>query len=553
MQGDTRAAGSRMVLADASADAPRMPLAGSGHPAPAPSGESLAWDRRDAVKTGAAAAVSSAALTAMIMISLIIASLAASQLPREYLSPTARPGDYPTWLSGPLAPLTSWVTLGSATLEVVFTVGIATMYLAYVAVLICAPRVRPAFALSAVVALQVIFFLSPPLPLTDIFNYLNYGRMEILYHLNPYTTIPALEPHNDPVFALSNWHGLESPYGPLLTLISMAVVPLGIAGSYWILKAALLLTSLGSVWLVWASAGLLGRHRLGAALFVGLNPIVLVWGLGADHSDFLMIFLVTLGMYLLIQARVRRIRAGPTAPAAAGAGTAARLRGAWRRVLSWIDGAPRPLGAGEPGWWWEVSGGIFLVGAVAIKASAVILIPVVLAGSARRLRLATGVLIGAAGLGAASIAAFCLNVPDLSQQYALVVPGSVPNIVGYIVGDGGASPGVRAAFTIVLAVAVVLCTIWAWRSHDWMLPCGCATLALLLTLSWEFPWYLIWLLPFAALARGRRIRIAVIVLGVYMFLLAMPYATTVERDIGLHPNTTIVGRTNQRFLHALLF
>ena len=486
MQGDTRAAGSRMVLADASADAPRMPLAGSGHPAPAPSGESLAWDRRDAVKTGAAAAVSSAALTAMIMISLIIASLAASQLPREYLSPTARPGDYPTWLSGPLAPLTSWVTLGSATLEVVFTVGIATMYLAYVAVLLCAPRVRPAFALSAVVALQVIFFLSPPLPLTDIFNYLNYGRMEILYHLNPYTTIPALEPHNDPVFALSNWHGLESPYGPLLTLISMAVVPLGIAGSYWILKAALLLTSLGSVWLVWASAGLLGRHRLGAALFVGLNPIVLVWGLGADHSDFLMIFLVTLGMYLLIQARVRRIRAGPTAPAAAGAGTAARLRGAWRRVLSWIDGAPRPLGAGEPGWWWEVSGGIFLVGAVAIKASAVILIPVVLAGSARRLRLATGVLIGAAGLGAASIAAFGLNVPDLSQQDALVVPGSVPNIVGYIVGDGGASPGVRAAFTIVLAVAVVLCTKWAWRSHDWMLPCGCATLALLLTLSWEF-------------------------------------------------------------------
>jgi hypothetical protein len=48
-------------------------------------------------------------------------------------------------------------------------------------------------------------------------------------------------------------------------------------------------------------------------------------------------------------------------------------------------------------------------------------------------------------------------------------------------------------------------------------------------------------------------RIATIVLGVYLFLVVMPYATTVERDIGLHPNTTIVGRTNQRFLHALLF
>ncbi|MGD0980708.1 MAG: hypothetical protein ABR946_04420, partial [Solirubrobacteraceae bacterium] len=322
MQGDTWAAGSRMVLADASAGTQRMPVAGSGRSAPSQSAQRLASDRGDAVKTGAAAAVSSAALTAMILISLIIVSLAASQLPRDYLSPTARPGDYPTWLSGPLAPLTSWVTLGSGTLEVVFTVGIATMYLAYVAVLICAPRVRPAFALSAVVVLQLIFFLSPPLPLTDIFNYLNYGRMEILYHLNPYTTIPALEPHNDPVFALSNWHGLESPYGPLLTLISMAVVPLGIAASFWVLKAALLLTSLATVWLVWASAGLLGRHRLGAALFVGLNPLVLVWGLGADHSDFLMMFLVTLGIYLLIQARVRRSGAGVNAPVV-GAATAA--------------------------------------------------------------------------------------------------------------------------------------------------------------------------------------------------------------------------------------
>jgi hypothetical protein len=554
MEGDIRAAGSRAVLADASAGTQHLPLAGSsGRRAAAPSGEWLAWDRRDAVKTGAAAAVSSAALTAMILISLIIVSLAASQTPRDYLSPTARPGDYPTWLAGPLAPLTSWISFGSATLEAVFTVGIAVMYVAYVAVLVCAPRVRPTFALAAVVALQVIFFLSPPLPLTDIFNYLNYGRMEILYHLNPYTTIPALAPHNDPIFSLSNWHGLESPYGPLLTLISMAVVPLGIAGSYWVLKIALLLTSLGSVWLVWASAGLLGRHRLGAALFVGLNPIVLVWGLGADHSDFLMMFLVTLGMYLLIQARVRRARARPAAPVVAHTAAAATLRSAWRRAISWIDGAPRLRAAGEPGWWWELSAGVFLVGAVAIKASAVILIPIVLAGSARRLRLATGVVIGAAGLGAASIAAFGLNVPDLSQQDALVMPGSVPNVVGYIIGDGGASADVRAAFTIALAVVVVMCTIWAWRSHDWMLPCGCAILALLLTLSWELPWYLIWLLPFAALVRGRRIRIAAIVLGVYMFLVAMPYATTVERDIGLHPNTTIVGRENQRFLHALLF
>jgi hypothetical protein len=64
---------------------------------------------------------------------------------------------------------------------------------------------------------------------------------------------------------------------------------------------------------------------------------------------------------------------------------------------------------------------------------------------------------------------------------------------------------------------------------------------------------MVWLLPFAALARGRRIRIAAVMLGVYMFLAWMPYSTTFERDIGVQPNTTIVGRTDQRFLHTLLF
>ncbi len=48
--------------------------------------------------------------------------------------------------------------------------------------------------------MHAIFFLAPPLALTDVFNYVNYGRMEVVHHLNPYTTIPILEPHNDPSY-----------------------------------------------------------------------------------------------------------------------------------------------------------------------------------------------------------------------------------------------------------------------------------------------------------------------------------------------------------------
>ena len=90
----------------------------------------------------------------------------------------------------------------------------------------CTPR----WAIAAILAVHAIFLLAPPLALTDVFNYINYGRMEVVHHLNPYTTIPILEPHSDPSYALSNWHQLLSPYGPLFTLLTFALVPLGVAG-----------------------------------------------------------------------------------------------------------------------------------------------------------------------------------------------------------------------------------------------------------------------------------------------------------------------------------
>ncbi len=65
---------------------------------------------------------------------------------------------------------------------------------------------------------------------------------------------PDLEPHSDPSFALSNWHQLLSPYGPLFTLLTFAVVPLGVAGSFWALKGILCVTSLAIILLVWRCA-----------------------------------------------------------------------------------------------------------------------------------------------------------------------------------------------------------------------------------------------------------------------------------------------------------
>jgi hypothetical protein len=521
--------------------------------------EWLDWSREDEAKTRVAKLVACVALTAMVFVSLILVSLAAAH--PSWLSPISQDSHhYPGWLAGPLGPLTSWFTLNTSGLEVVFTAGVAVMYVAYVVVLICAPRIRPGWALAAVVVLQLIFFLSPPLTLTDVFNYLNYGRMEVVHGLNPYTTIPALEPHTDPTFALSNWHDLLSPYGPLFTILTFALVGLGVAGFLWALKTLLLLASLGSVWLLWTSAGMLGRNRLGAALLIGLNPLVLVWGLGADHNDFFVIFLITLAICVLVRARRGPLSdpQPPDGPRRTGglAGSSTTLRGARARAsraLAWTDRVPHTAALRESAIWWEVAGGVALAGAVAIKASAAVLIPVVLAGGVRRLRITAGLLIGFVTIGAATLVAFGAHLPNITQQDRLVTPVGIPNVVGYIVGLGGETAGVRLTFNVALVIAVAGCTLWAWRTQEWLLPCACATLALLVGLSWSLPWYLIWLLPFAALARARWIRTTVIVLGLYLFITSMPYSSRLERHLDFNPRTTNIGRSDEDYLHSLLY
>ena len=337
-------------------------------------------------------------------------------------------------------------------------------------------------------------------------------------------------------------------------MITLAIVPLGVAGSFWALKAVLMLLSLGTVWLVWRCAGLLGRNQLRAALFVGLNPLVLVWGLGGDHNDFFMIFLLMLASYLLLAARRRRELLPAVAPPL-GTRTSrlGRVYDARHRVLGLIDGAPRPRPAGEPGPWREFGAGVAVAAAVGIKASAAILVPVLLLGAARRSRVALGLLIGGAAAAAGTVLAFGYNIPNIGQQSNLVISTGVPNLVGYALGLGGETTGLRTIFTLALIVGVLAAALWAARTHRWPTACGYVTLMLLLTLSWTLPWYVYWLLPFAALARGRTLRVAALVLSAYLFLTTMPYATHLESDLHINASTTTLGRSEEQFVRSLLF
>jgi hypothetical protein len=271
-------------------------------------------------RPGERAWIGAACLLTIVACSAFVVLMAANR--PSILSATTHANFFPHWMAGPLGGLWPGLTRSSVTLKYLFSGAIVLMYVCYLLALVYAPRLRARWAIATIVAVHGVFLLAPPLALTDIFNYINYGRMEVVHHLNPYTTIPILEPHSDPSYDLSNWHQLLSPYGPLFTLLTFVVVPLGVAASFWVLKSLLALASLATILLVWKCARLLGRDPVAAIVLVGLNPIVLVWGLGGDHNDFLMLFLILLGFYLLLRTRERaaeqKLRRAPGEEAPAG-------------------------------------------------------------------------------------------------------------------------------------------------------------------------------------------------------------------------------------------
>ncbi len=489
--------------------------------------------------------VGALALASIVVLSLFVVLLAANR--PSILTPTTHTGFFPRWMAGPLGGLLQGFTNDGTTLKCLFSGAMVAMYCGYVIAIKQARRLPARWVIGAILAVHAIFVLSPPLALTDLFNYINYGRMEVVHSLNPYTTIPILEPHNDPSFLLSNWHQLLSPYGPLFTLLTFAVVPLGVAGSFWALKCLLILTSLAIILLVWKCARLLGREPLVAVALVGLNPIVVVWGLGGDHNDFLMVVFIMLGFYLLLSARAR-VAANPTARQAA----ASR----WMQVRAWL----LPLSA------LEIGAGAALVTAVAIKASAAVLLPVVLAGLLRAPRALVQALLGmiVAGVivGAASLLAFGLHIPDLSTQGSLVTSESIPNLIGLAAGAGGESAGLREALSGVLVALVAVCSWQAWggrapreRSSGVaraITASGWASVALLVTLSWVLPWYVLWVLPLAALSGSRKLRTAALVIGVYLIVAWAPASGLLWNALDFHPEKTSLGRLHQRYVRELL-
>ncbi|HEX2016134.1 MAG TPA: hypothetical protein VGN69_05515 [Solirubrobacteraceae bacterium] len=550
-----------------STDATRLPL-----------GSTLVVKRKSALRRARlaplpaswVAAAGGTALAGILVLSTLIVLIANDRA--SFLSPPSHAG-FPGWMSGPLGHLLPGVDPSRTVLQWGFSLAVVFMFVLYVVMLICARRINTRWAIVAVVLLHVVFFLSAPLPLTDVFNYINYGRMGVVHHLNPYATIPSVEPHTDPAFIYSNWHHLLSPYGPLFTLFTYALAPLGVPAGYWVLKASLMLASLGGLALVWRCARLLGRAPLPAFLFVGANPLMLVWGLGGDHNDFFMVLFMMLAFYLLLSSDGLRRRmgisdapvelpagaAGP--PQTAGSGAAGPPQAAQREdaAPAATSEAARPAGRAGwsarwrgPGLWRDLGAGGALACVVAIKASGGILLPVVLAGAARRWRLLAGMVIGGMVLAVATAVAFGAYLPNLAEQSKLVTGVGLPNLLGYALGLGGEDATLSAMLNVILILAVAGASVYAWRSRAWLPAAAIAMLALLLTLSWELPWYVFWLLPLAALARARWLRVAALMVSLYLILAWIPIVSDLIHGLNFRPTATPLGEQHSRLTKTLL-
>ena len=73
-----------------------------------------------------------------------------------------------------------------------------------------------------------------------------------------------------------------------------------------------------------------------------------------------------------------------------------------------------------------------------------------------------------------------------------------------------------------------------------------------MTLSWALPWYVLWVLPLAALSASRRLRTVSLALGVYLIIAWAPASGQLWNAIGFHPEKTPLGRLHQRSVKELL-
>jgi hypothetical protein len=418
------------------------------------------------VRAGHRALLANAFLGGMIVCAFLMAAGAAA---KQYGPTLHIHHALPTDIRGPLN------GLGLSMSGDAFAALFIVLGLCYLGVLLFADSVRFRVGIAAIVALHLIFVIAPPLLSSDIFNYVGYARLDAIHGLNPYVHPLSAAP-TDPSYIYVGWPLNTTAYGPLFTIASLPLGWVSFTAGIWLLKLSAALASLACVALVWMCATRLGRPAMPATLFFGLNPVLLAYAVGGAHNDLFMLAAALGGIYMLL--------------------------------------AGRESGMGA------------LVVAVAVKSSAVVLLPFALLGSRRPWKAILWGVGVAAVVVVATVLAFGTHVSSLlhvlQHDARLETPNDIPGVINDVLGLGITTHTLGRIGMLVLLPTIALLLVRTYRGGDWLENAGWATCAVIVTTTWFLPWYLIWFLPIAALAVRPYQRFTVLALTALAIGLQLP-------------------------------
>ena len=432
-------------------------------------------------KMRAASSVLGQAGLASVLLSAVLLSLASVKtnvlLPETIRGLTetvnghsiATPQEAP--LAGPLASLGFHLRAG----EVI--AALMLMFVGYVLAVRHADRLSPRMVLGTIGGFVLIVVLAPPLLSTDLFSYQEYARMFFGLHVNPYThtsqVLGNLPGSSDPLvpYIGAKWIYTPTVYGPLFTLISGLFANTSntahIAFSAYAYKVIAGLSCFGIVFMMWKAARLRGLNPVrGAALF-GLNPLVVLYGIGGGHNDLLMMLFSTAGIWALLAHR-ERSSGGLTVAAAA----------------------------------IKLTGGIFLPFALVSNSG--------LGAGPRRRKVMFGAAVAGVVTVGVGIAVFGTQLFNMFHTLSTVQGEggwqSVPGFFFTALDWKSASHTISLAFGIAF-VAIYLRLLWRVYKNelDWLDGAAWASFWLLMATSSILPWYISCMLVPVALCTNRKL------------------------------------------------
>jgi len=174
-------------------------------------------------------------------------------------------------------------------------------------------RISYRYIVLSTLLLGLTCMLIPVLTSSDLFSYIAYARIGVIYHLNPLTTLPTVI-HNDPIYSRLYWTNQPSAYGPtwivITCLLQWLTLFLGfrdLLSMVLALRAFGLVMHLGSTWLVYSISGRLQQlggsfspgQRLTAVLAFAWNPLLLFEACVNAHNDTTLLFCILLSIWFL--------------------------------------------------------------------------------------------------------------------------------------------------------------------------------------------------------------------------------------------------------------